>query len=75
MISKAFPGKNGEILERVRRLDELHAPKDSNGIPLWYMPRSWGEVQKEMAKLLASVAENQRRTTEIIERIDERIKE
>ncbi len=39
-------------MEEVRRathdLTELHSPKDQDGIPLWYMPRSWEDTQKEI---------------------------
>ena len=81
LVGKAIPNKsalhfNGfrkdlsDIRTKIDRLDDLHSPKDSDGVPLWYIPRSWGDTQKEIANCLIGVAENQRRTLEIIERIE-----
>lgn len=35
-------------LEITKRLWELHNKFDDNGVPLWYIPRSMGDIQKEI---------------------------
>lgn len=44
-----------EIAESSARIEsataktlELHQPTDANGVPLWYVPRSWHEIQKQI---------------------------
>lgn len=59
----------------VHHLDELHAPKDIDGIPLWYIPRSWGETLKDVSKSLDSVAHLQEATTAHLEIIAKTQKE
>lgn len=39
------------------RLDEAHAKYDSDGTPLWYVPRSWMETQGQMTKTLSKMTE------------------
>ena len=56
----------------LRNLYDLHARYDLDGTPLWYVPRSWAETQKEIAENLRVVSENQKITLTIIERLDRR---
>jgi len=56
-----------------RVLYEMHVKYDSDGSPLWYVPRSWSETQKEIADKLSNVSETQNKTLVIIERLERRI--
>ena len=52
------------------RILDLHEHYDEDGIPMWYVPRSWASTQQNIATTLASVAENQRRSFECLERME-----
>ena len=39
------------------RLDDSHAKYDSDGTPLWYVPRSWIKTQKEISKTLDQITQ------------------
>ena len=53
----------------LRDLWAAHQRFDENGVPLWYVPRSWAQTTENLAATLQSVAENQRRQTEVLDRI------
>jgi hypothetical protein len=38
------------------RLDEMHAKFDPDGTPLWYMPRSWASMLKDIAETQDRIA-------------------
>ena len=67
LINKRFSNnKNGvsgltdEQKQQLKTLHDLHYRFDDNGVPLWYVPRSWGELLKEIAKLLEKVSHIQK---------------
>lgn len=45
---------NFEIIREVKtvsdKLLEMHARFDKDGLPLWYVPREWGEAQRDLLK-------------------------
>lgn len=43
--------------EALMRLDDAHAKYDSDGTPLWYVPRSWIKTQKEISKTLDQITQ------------------
>ncbi len=59
--------------EQLKLLYDQHNVKDSDGMPLWYVPRSWAETQKEIVSELRSLAETQHKTLDIIERLEKRL--
>ncbi len=61
-----------ETREMTMVLKAQHAPVDTDGIPLWYMPRSWAAMQGEMAKELTKVANAQVRLADTLDRIESR---
>jgi len=59
--------------QMLARLDELHSRYDSDGTPLWYVPRSWAETQKEIAETQREVVSKLHNITVIIDRLEKRL--
>ena len=54
------PGPSGLTAEEhdaLVRLDISHAKYDSDGTPLWYVPRSWADTQEKITVMLLKMAE------------------
>ena len=58
---------------QLKTLHSLHTRFDDDGAPLWYVPRSWGESQKQIAELLKDVSRTQKNQTKILEKIAEQL--
>lgn len=54
-------------------LHSLHHRYDVDGVPIWYVPRSWSETQKEIVDNLRDLAETQNKTLSLLDRIERRI--
>ena len=54
---------------------KLHSRFDEDGVPLWYVPRSWAATQEEVVKQLALISETQRRVVEALERMERRLED
>lgn len=76
--------KQSERLERLERnmekvgmtlgkVLEISDRRDDDGIPLAYVPRSWAATQAQVVEALRGIAEAQRRTLELLERIERRM--
>ena len=50
-------------------LYDLHNKFDLDGVPLWYVPRSFSAIQKELLDKLSVIVHHQERTTYILERV------
>lgn len=61
--------------EQLRMLHELHNIKDTDGVPLWYVPRSWADTQKEIVNELRSITETQYKTLSLIERLEKKLED
>jgi hypothetical protein len=59
----------GDIHGRVRKLYCDHDIHDQDGVPLWYVPRKWGQNQEEMLEALRGIASDQRRVADTIEKM------
>ena len=57
----------------LRTLHELHDKFDTDGTPIWYVPRSWADTQNNIVKAQRDIAENVRRSIECLERIEKRL--
>lgn len=58
---------------QLRTLYEMHMKFDNDGTPVWYVPRSWAETNKDIADRLYKLGEVQSKTITILERILERL--
>jgi hypothetical protein len=47
--------------------------KDLDGIPLVYVPRSWGQTQKDMKDAMQRIVNDQTRIADILERIEKKL--
>lgn len=56
--------------DQLRALYDMHVRYDADGVPLWYVPRSWAETNKEIADKLRTVTELQFKTLGLIERLE-----
>lgn len=54
---------------QLNELHALHSRVDSNGTPLWYVPRSWADTQRELADKLQKITEVQFKTLMLLENI------
>jgi hypothetical protein len=54
-------------------LHNWHNKTDADGIPLWYVPRSFIESQKEIVEVLSEISSHQERTTFLLEALLKRI--
>ena len=48
----------------------IHKEKDNDGVPMVYVPRSWGETQKDMKDVMQRIVNDQ---TRILERIEKKL--
>jgi len=59
-----------------RKIDDLHAwhnAKDSEGYPLFYVPRGWSETQKDVVEKLQSITLVLNNIIHILETLERRV--
>lgn len=61
--------------EWVSELYRLHNKADGDGIPLWYMPRSFVENQKEMVSILLNISSQLDKSTYVLDSLLKRLEE
>lgn len=59
----------------LHELHKMHARYDSDGTPLWYVPRSWADTQKEIVNQLRIVSEVNMKMLDIIERLERKLEQ
>jgi hypothetical protein len=59
--------------DMLKGLYDQHNKYDSDGIPIWYVPRGWADTQEKILDIVAKISEDQRRTAEILDRLESRI--
>ena len=65
--------KIDKIAENTSKTLDMHNRYDSDGTPLWYVPRSWSETQKEIVDQLRIITETNMKMLGIIERLERRL--
>ena len=58
----------------VEKLWDIHDHYDDDGSPLWYVPRSWATVQKEIVKTQQQISLTLNTAARTLERIEETIR-
>jgi hypothetical protein len=53
-------------------LVQMHSVVDSNGVPLWYVPRDWGETQKQIVDTQHEIAMTLQVIANTLERIEDK---
>jgi len=59
-----------EIHEKLTSLYSLHNIKDSNGTPIWYIPRDWAQIQRDIVNALQHISTTQSEMAGILKRMD-----
>ena len=62
-----------ELSTNTSKCMAMHEKYDSNGMPLWYMPRSISESQEETSKILQQAVNSLERIPEAINRLERAI--
>ncbi len=70
---KSFKGEMRSVKEKVSHLDDIHNRYDEDGIPLWYIPRGWADVQQKMVEALTSIDNSQKAMVKSLERIENKV--
>lgn len=78
MLIDKFADKDKDYLTSeqhmmIKSLYDLHTHYDMDGVPLWYVPRSWAGTQKDIVAELRMLSEIQKKTLDIIERLERRL--
>ena len=68
-------GLNNRQAEQLTRLDDLHNRMDVDGTPLWYVPRSWANQQKEIVDAVRGIAETQFKTMSLLEQMQKKLED
>jgi ABC-type Zn2+ transport system substrate-binding protein/surface adhesin len=61
--------------EWVSELHRLHSKSDADGVPLWYVPRSFIETQKEIVTILLNISSQMDKSTYILDSLLKRLEE
>ena len=69
LINKDANKKLDDIYIYSRELHDMHNKFDSDGTPLWYVPRSWSKVQTEILKTVNTISHTQEKLGDTISRI------
>jgi len=61
--------------EWIHEMYRLHSKVDGDGIPLWYMPRSFIETQKEVVSILLNISSQMDKSTYVLDSMLKRLEE
>ena len=64
-----------EQYEWTSELYRLHNKTDGDGVPLWYVPRSFIETQKEIVTILLSISSQMDKSTYVLDSLLKRLEE
>jgi hypothetical protein len=62
-----------EVKDTASRLYDMHCKFDSDGTPMWYVPRTWSDTQNKIVERLEKLSHIELKMLGIIERIERRI--
>jgi len=65
--------KNNDEHEWLKELRDVHDKTDRDGVPLWYVPRSLVDMQKEIITLLQNISQHQSKINFILETLISKI--
>ena len=72
LASKLMQEKSVLTSQEQRHLEEVHqlvTAKDNDGMPLFYVPRSWATLQKSMLEKMEKITRHQERTAYMMDTI------
>jgi len=59
----------------IQQLYQQHSKVDTDGIPLWYFPRSFIETQKEIVSILLNISSQMDKSTYVLDSLLKRLEE
>lgn len=77
-LSKKTDDENENLEEQHKWVQELyrqHNKVDGDGIPLWYVPRSFIETQKEIVTILLNISSQMDRSTYVLDSLLKRLED
>lgn len=77
-LSKKTDDENENLEEQHQWVQELyrqHSKVDADGIPLWYVPRSFIETQKEIVTILLNISSQMDKSTYVLDSLLKRLEE
>jgi len=77
-LSKKNDDESKNIEEQhvwVQELYRQHNKVDADGIPLWYIPRSFIETQKEIVTILLNISSQMDKSTYVLDSLLKRLEE
>jgi len=63
-----------ETLEVVRRIYDMHNHTDNDGVPLWFVPRSWAGTQEKIIEICQQISNSQVLLVQAIDRLEKRLR-
>jgi len=73
--------KENTVLTKIETIDktvsktwDLHDTYDNDGVPIWWIPRSWNETQEKVVEICREISETQRAIAGTLERIENKSK-
>jgi hypothetical protein len=66
-LPKECPTLTEDEHDALMDLLKMHDVKDMDGVPLWYVPRSWQKTQEETLKVTQEIAFAQKETAKALE--------
>jgi len=62
-----------EAKEGVDVLVKQHAQTDTDGMPIWYMPRRWAETQAQVLDILRQISNTQDKLADMTKNIEKKV--
>lgn len=59
--------------QQLQQLYDWHDKHDVDGTKIWYVPRSWASMQERIADACRTIAEQMRRQSEVMQKMDSRL--
>ena len=73
-ILKESHRSQSENLELSKRIYDMHNHMDEDGVPLWYIPRSWSGTQEKVIEICQQISNSQVLLVQAIDRLEKRLR-
>ena len=73
-VMKDEAKSQSETLEICRRVYDMHNHMDDDGVPLWYVPRSWSNTQEKIIEICQQISNSQVLLVQAIDRLEQRLR-
>lgn len=59
--------------EKLNDLFTMHNVRDSNGMPIWYIPRSWNDTNEKLLDICTQIVYNQKSILKLMDKIESKL--